>query len=377
MSVSRTIVQTDSVSTRNYGIDLLRIVAMMMIPMFHTLGHGGILKGLRPFSANYELGWFLVVVSYCAVDCYALISGFVGYGSKYKYSNIIYRYFQVLFYTIPTTAVFFLLKPETVGLKTILGAIFPFAYSTYWYFTAYFCLFFFIPFLNAILDKFDKPTVQKLLFWLFIIFSILPTVFDSDFGNVNDGYSVLWLALLYLLGAYIKKYGASISYPNWKNLLGYFSCVLITWLSKLCIELVTNAVSGAPKSGGYLIHYTSPTIIFSAVFLLLYFSNLKCRKTTKIIRFFAPVSFGVYLLHDEPLIRTRFIVDAFVGYGTQNPLFMAAAVVGTALCIWLVGSLVDYVRLQLFHWLKIKQLSVSIERTLARLYHWFAQKIPH
>jgi len=368
MPVSRTIAQTDATNTRNYGIDLLRIVSMILIPMYHTLGHGGVLGGLQPFSANYEVGWFLMIASYCAVNCYALISGFVGYGSKYKYSNIIYRYFQVLFYTIPTTAAFLLIKPEAVGVKTIIYAIFPFVYPTYWYFTAYFCLFFFIPFLNAALDKFDKSAVQKLLFWLFIIFSILTTLFDSDLGNVNDGYSFLWLAFLYLLGAYIRKYGLSISYPNWKNLLGYFSCVLITWLSKLCIELVTNAVFGTPKFGKYLISYTSPTILLCAVFLLLYFSNLKCRRIEKRIRFFAPVSFGVYLLHDEPLIRGRFISGAFAGYGARNPFFMAAAVVGTALCIWLIGSVVDHVRLQLFHWLKIKPLSVSIAQRLAHLH---------
>ena len=32
----------DRKNTRNYGIDLFRIVAMIMIPILHTLGHGGI-----------------------------------------------------------------------------------------------------------------------------------------------------------------------------------------------------------------------------------------------------------------------------------------------------------------------------------------------
>ncbi len=377
MQISQKIAQTDSVNTRNYGIDLLRIVSMIMIPILHTLGQGKVLENLRPFSASYEIGWFLEIASYCAVNCYALISGFVSYGSKYKRSNIIYRYFQVLFYTIPTTLAFLLIKPEAVAVKTIMDAIFPFLCSTYWYFTAYFCLFFFIPFLNEILDKFDKSTVQKLLFWLFVIFSILPTLFHSDLGSVNDGYSFLWLALLYLLGAYIKKYGVSISYSNWKNLLGYFLCVSITWLLKFCVDILSGVVSAVQEFGRYLISYTAPTIVLSAVFLLLYFSNLKCSKTTKIIRFFAPVSFGVYLLHEEPLIVDNFISGAFVSYGALNPFLMAAAVVGTALCIWLIGSAVDHVRLQLFHWLKIKQLSVSIERQIARLYHWFSQKIAH
>ena len=63
---------------RNYGIDALRIVSMFMIVILHTLGHGGILSSVSIFSGKY-----------CAVNCYALISGYVGINSKYRYSKII------------------------------------------------------------------------------------------------------------------------------------------------------------------------------------------------------------------------------------------------------------------------------------------------
>ena len=33
-------------AVRNYGIDLLRIVAMFMVLLLHVLGQGGILKNL-------------------------------------------------------------------------------------------------------------------------------------------------------------------------------------------------------------------------------------------------------------------------------------------------------------------------------------------
>ena len=36
--------------TRNYGIDLLRIVSMFMVVLLHTLGQGGILKSTVPFG---------------------------------------------------------------------------------------------------------------------------------------------------------------------------------------------------------------------------------------------------------------------------------------------------------------------------------------
>ena len=74
------------------GIDLLRIISMFFVVMLHVIGHGGILDNVAMFSVNYQLLWLLEILAYCSVNCYALISGYVGVFSKYKYSNIIYFY---------------------------------------------------------------------------------------------------------------------------------------------------------------------------------------------------------------------------------------------------------------------------------------------
>lgn len=75
---------------RNYGIDFLRIISMFMIVILHILGNGGILASVQIGSSNYHLAWILEIASYCAVNCYALISGYVGIYSVHKYSNIFY-----------------------------------------------------------------------------------------------------------------------------------------------------------------------------------------------------------------------------------------------------------------------------------------------
>lgn len=40
--------------TRNYGIDFLRMISMIMIVMLHTLGHGGILRSVSFLSVHYQ-----------------------------------------------------------------------------------------------------------------------------------------------------------------------------------------------------------------------------------------------------------------------------------------------------------------------------------
>lgn len=77
---------------RNYGIDLLRIVAMYMIVLDHCLLLGGVITKATQIgigSINYDISWLLDTLCYCAVNCYALISGYVGVKSKFKLQNII------------------------------------------------------------------------------------------------------------------------------------------------------------------------------------------------------------------------------------------------------------------------------------------------
>ena len=40
---------------RNYGLDLLRMIAMLMVVVLHILGKGGVLSACEPLSGQYEL----------------------------------------------------------------------------------------------------------------------------------------------------------------------------------------------------------------------------------------------------------------------------------------------------------------------------------
>ena len=73
---------------RNYGIDLLRIVSMNMIVMLHVLGIGSFLDNVEGITIEYATMWFLETASLCAVNCFALISGYVGFGRKFKLSKL-------------------------------------------------------------------------------------------------------------------------------------------------------------------------------------------------------------------------------------------------------------------------------------------------
>lgn len=84
---------------RHVGIELARIAAMFLIILMHIHTQGGIMENLEPLSLEYSIEWILLCITYCAVNCYALISGYVGIGASYRYGRIFFLWLEVLFYT--------------------------------------------------------------------------------------------------------------------------------------------------------------------------------------------------------------------------------------------------------------------------------------
>lgn len=354
---------------RNIGIDLLKIVSMFMIIILHLLGHGGIISSSKPLSVQHYSAWLLEVTVFCSVNCYALISGYVNCGRNHKHSNIVYLLFQVLFYTVIITILFVIFNRKTVSRLDLLKAIIPFGYGTYWYFSAYFCLFFMFPYLNRILFSFSKETLKKMIGTMIVLLSILPTLFHYDFPKTYNGYSFLWLMLMYIVGGFVKKYNIRGFINNKYNLIAYLLCVLLTWISKISIDCLTHFFLGEAKGGTYLISFTSPTIILAALFLLFYFSSISPGlQITTIAKKIAPLTFGIYLLHEMPLIRKTFIKDRFVFLLRQNSVLMIIAILGIALAIFIIGVLIDCVRFHVFNLIRVRVFCDSITKKV----HYFA-----
>ena len=165
---------------RNYGIDFLRLISMFMIVILHVLGKGGILENVEVYSSNYWLAWFLEISAYCAVNCFALISGYVMHKSNLKIAKLLELWLQIIFYTITITLIMFIIIPETRSIGNIINAIFPIIRRKYWYLSAYFGMCIFIPIMNLGINKLEKKTLRNMLIAIFVMMSILPTILKSD-----------------------------------------------------------------------------------------------------------------------------------------------------------------------------------------------------
>ena len=206
---------------------------------------------------------------------------------------------------------------------------------------------------------------------LVLIFSLLPTLRQGDVFLTDNGYSVLWLSCLYLLGGILRLHGRFARKPaHWAAVYGL--CVLATWLVKLAGDRLWISWTGQPCGKVLLTAYTSPTILLAAVALLLCFTELRIGHALgTFIDRASPLAFSVYLIHAHPLIWEYWLSDRFAFLAGKPPVQMAAGVLGAAFGIYAVCSLADLLRACLFRIFRIKAFSQRLEAAvLTRFQPW-------
>ncbi len=337
---------------RNYGIDLLRIVLMFMVCTLHVLAQGGILNACAKGSLKASVFWFLEIFSYCAVDAFAIISGYVASNREQKYDKIVNMWFQIFFYSFVITILFVVFGfANDLSMVEIIKNALPITFNKFWYITAYFGLFFTIPILNKFISVIDKKTAQKAIIIIFVLFSIIGFIVDAF--RTSNGYSAFWLIILYCLGALANK---SNLFENKKSIILiiiWFLCIIVTW--------VTYIYFGTQK----LISYISPTILMSGIIMVILFSRIKLKGN--IISKLSPLALGIYLLQLNQVIWSKIIKDAFVFVVDKKTIIGILWILILSSIISISGMLVESVRRWLFKLIKIPLLSQKIVEKVKKI----------
>ena len=191
---------------RNYGIDLLRVFSMINIINLHINLYSRQIY-LNFDNPKFRNIWSLEIFSYPAVNCFGLISGFVGY-KKYKFSNIIYLWIIAFFYSILiSTYLFFTGK---INKNNLFISFLPILIKRSWYINAYFSMYLLLPFINCGIISVKRSFHRNLVIFFILFYSAYSIIAKIKRYNLNlflyNGYSAMWLIILYIIGAYFGKY---------------------------------------------------------------------------------------------------------------------------------------------------------------------------
>lgn len=355
---------------RLIGIDVMKSLSMFMVVALHMIFHGGLLQ--VDFSDAASLGVTCGLESLCigAVDCFAIASGFLCYGARNRYGRLVSLWLKVVFWSVLITLVLFMVDVIPFSAQTLALSFFPVLTGSYWYISSYVGLFVLIPVLNAAVYALDGRKTFFAIAPLFIVFSLLGflTLNDDPFGLVR-GYSTLWLAFLYLLGAMIRKFEIAPRISCRLAWGGFFAGTLLTFgLSLALVPLWTGPLgkTGVPTP---FISYNSPTVLLSALCLFLAMTKLRLHKglPRQFALLMGAVSLDVYLIHDHPLVREYVMSGAFKGLAASSPLVIAGTIIGGAFLIWLACSLAGMLRVWLFKVFHMSALAAKADRGIYNL----------
>ena len=353
---------------RNLGIDIARILAIFFIINLHIIYHGGPLSNSKFLSADNNILLFFNTLFCSGVNIFGMISGFVGF-STHKFSNLFYLLIQTFFYNYGIAFYFKVTKKNIV--TNLKKYIYPLFISDYWYFNAYFSLYFFLPLINSGIKSMEKREMGNFNLSIFLLFSCFnqtknySNTLRTDFFFLRNGFTYIWLIILYFYGSYFGRFNGNSHKYN-KVIIFVICNTLIIILVIMRNKIIIYKIKKFNNDNGMKVEYTSPSCVIIAICFIMIFSklNINSKLLSNIISFFAPLTFGIYLLHNHELVRKYYIQNKYTWLLKYHSLNLILIEMFESLKIFVYCSLVDYLRLLLFKLIKIRKISSLIDSLL-------------
>lgn len=336
---------------RQAGYELLRVIAMLMIVTLHYLDKGQVMPDLTEhFAFSDYLAWLIEAFCLMSVNVYVLLSGYFGVTSSFRVGKAVALWGQVFFYSIGIALISCMIG--IVPIQSLLiydwfGYLFPIATEHYWFATAYLFLYFLMPFLNTGLEKLEKKELQKILIGLYLFTAIAKTCIPMNLATDKKGYDVFWFVIVYLTGAYIRKYVKMEK--TYKAVLLYVGSTVCLFGMTMALRFVWSVTGALENFMGYAYCYNHVLCLVGAVGLFLAFQNVEIRneKAASVIGLLSSCTFGVYLIHEHRNIRYVWPIWLKTEE-TAEKLFFIVPMIGTVLLVFGACVVLEICRKKMF-----------------------------
>ena len=344
-----------SKKTRDSGMELLRIYAILSVIVLHyfNAGIGGGTNYVRGTLGVFFSRSFLTF-AFCAVDLFVMISGYyLSASSKRSLSKIFFLLFEAAVFRVILYIINTKMNSGSITISGILSSA-----LIQGYFIVFYSIIYLIsPLINIGFDRMDRKNSGKAVVILFVCFSIIPSlaailqsyhVFGSDWSGIStvtnkgsfEGYSIVNFFLCYVLGWYIR---------HWHNEKKKWSKKLLLLALNTLALLVWGYINW---ESAYT--YDNPFVILEAAFLILIFKDFTF--SSRFINQIATSGFTCYLIHGFFL---RYIqIEKYVSKGWY---VMIVHVIVSSAGIYMICYVIHKIYSFLTNWF-VKFMSPKIDR---------------
>lgn len=327
---------------RMSNIELLRVISMLMVVTLHYVGRGGIISSAPVLGLTWSIASIVDGLAIISVNVYILISGYFLIKSSFKFQKLIDIVIQVFSYSFLLYLLFVFLGKNQFSVSGFVKSIIPLLTNQYWFATAYVALYILFPFLNKGLLAMSQKQHRNLCLILVLLFSLyLPSV---SLGQ--NGTSIVWVMSLYIFGAYIRLYYLPDNKINLPKIMLYAVPAILLPLSKIGIAIASKHF--APSLlvySGWFYKYNSILVLWASIAFFVVFLNIKInnQRFSRFICFVGSLTFGVYLLHNNPSLRDH-LWNMLDLPSIMNNWWFILLSVGIILVIFIISSVVEFVR---------------------------------
>lgn len=335
---------------------------MILIVGYHYIYHGGILDSLEELSFNYIIIDYLRIVTRMAVGLYVLITGYYMVNSKVKIKKIFNIWTMVVFYSIAMLVASMCVRND-IGIKDVIKSIFPISSGLYWFATTYVALYILSPFINKLIQKLSKKQYFILITILFVLLVVIRTIFNSNwYIDGGNGESLIWFVFLYVLAGYIRlHYNKKINKLIYL-LIAFIIPIFVTVLRGFALKYLGNEVER-------LLDYTNILNFIPMICLFLYFREIKIKNGlfNRIIEKVAPLTFGIYLVHENLYFKPFMWKEVLGVYRYAKSPYLIIHFVLVVILVFSACAIIECIRRKLFEFGKYTKLSKKVDVKLEEI----------
>ncbi len=301
-------------NARKSNVELLRILCMAIIVLNHYVSRQGIVESYNVFNFNNNIAHLFRSTGYPALVAFVLISGYFMAGDgRFKAKRILSLLVQVVAFSLICLAIgVFALQIKTDSGMVIKSFIpYLYGYDAYWFVGPYLGMCLLAPFMELMIERCNMRQHQIFLLISIILIFVIPT--NRAFSMSNERNGILTFLVIYAIAAYIKKYQMQDNITRSKLLIILFSSLLLSYATYplghlLNVELFNVMVLDMNNVF---------SLVIGVSFFLLF---LKISvNTNRIINYIAGTTFGIYLFHDNFILR-----DWIWGYAVNREAYYSS-----------------------------------------------------
>lgn len=351
------------------NFEILRLVAMMTIVLWHLYLHGFFYLNTKTdndfvsFSLTsatdgclYFIHQCLIIVSRMGVNLFVMITGYFMINSRPRWDKVPVIWFQTMFYCVAIYAILVGAGIYDFSLKDFGAQFVPVYNGSYWFVTKYIGLIALAPFVNIMVRNLSRLQYRALL--LVLLAMDFEIMCSFGYGKYFSGdCSLFHLTTVYLLAGYIRIHPVDITAK--KSFIAFcLSVAAIFLLTMLCKEFLNYRLN-QPFSNMKLTYAfidNNGFTIFTSVLFFMWISKVKIKQNwfTKTLVWMAPYTFGVYLIHDNDYIR-RLLWDSVVQHADVHSLWSVAYIPAAGATIFIACVGIDFLRKKLFDVLRVNE----------------------